>query len=66
MAAVEHRHRLRAGVTQLREQLVHLQHQRRGETGRRDRAMQALGNRRTYAQISSWATEVSRACNHRR
>ncbi len=32
----------------------------------RDRAMQALGNRRTYAQISSWATEVSRACNHRR
>ncbi|WP_166432716.1 DUF4124 domain-containing protein [Luteimonas yindakuii] len=32
----------------------------------RDRAMQALGNRRTYEQISYWATEVSKACNHRR
>ena len=32
----------------------------------RDRAMQSLGNRRTYEQISFWATEVSRACNHRR
>lgn len=32
----------------------------------RDRAMQALGNRRTYEQISFWATRVSRACNHRR
>lgn len=32
----------------------------------RDQAMRQLGNRRTYEQISFWATEVSRACNHRR
>ena len=32
----------------------------------RDSVMRQLGNRRTYEQISFWATEVSRACNHRR